>query len=98
MLPHEDPRSVHISVLMPLTPWSIPSEFYDGYTFWNKLVTKWFFVGLSERDMNAITPKENIDTTKAMKHLRAIMTNLEIKHEDKEASIAYLMSLWFERN
>jgi hypothetical protein len=78
-----------------LPPWDeIPAEFRQlGGTEWNRIVGRWFFRGLPDgTEWNA---KEGVDTQRALRHLGAIMSSWEPKHEHKEAGVAYLMSLWF---
>ena len=85
------PRSV--KEWMP-KPTDIPKQFYDfNGTKWNKLVSEWFFCGLTSLEL---TPKEGVDKKKALAHVRTIMVSFEPKHEDKEAACAFLLSEWFE--
>ena|ERR1017187_8061402 len=78
--------------LMP--EWSsIPEEFHNGYTPYDKLFSACFYGGLSSLKL---VPKEGIDQNKAWIHLRAIMGSYEPKHEHKQAAVAYLLSQWFE--
>lgn len=74
----------------------IPDEFceYDR-TEWNKIVSQWFFQGLS--DKTEFVPQKGIDAEAAFRHLRTIQGSFEPKHEYKEAAVAYLMSLWFKK-
>jgi hypothetical protein len=72
---------------------SIPEEFRDGKTKWNKVVTDWFYRGLKKCEWK---PKEGIETQKALRHLKAVMASWEPKHEHKEAGCAYLLSEFFE--
>ena len=86
----------NVEHLMP--KWQdIPGGFKNGNmrTEWNQLVSAWFFRGLSSLKL---VPMDGVDTSKAMRHLSAIMRSYEPKHEHKEAAVAYLMSLWFEPN
>jgi len=72
----------------------VPEEFdYRGGSIWNKLFTDMFFCGLEELD---ITPKEGVDVNAALKCVKAHMGSWEPKHEDKEAGVAYMMSILFE--
>lgn len=82
-----------VSHLMP--KWEdIPDEFkHHNRTKWNKIFSNWFYSGLKNMK---VTPNPGIDKDKALRHIKAIMGSFEPKHEHKEASIAYLMSLWFE--
>ena len=71
----------------------IPAEYRDmnGRTTWQKLVTDWFFRGV--RDLR-IDWRDGIDSDKALRHIKCILGSFEPKHEHKEASVAYLLSLW----
>lgn len=72
----------------------IPDEFYcEGRTKWNKLFTDMFYCGLTSLD---ITPKEGIEINDALKCIKAHMGSWKPKHEDKEAGVAYMMSVLFE--
>ena len=77
--------------LMPKSA-DIPPEFSDHGNVWNRLVSDWFYSGLSSLDL---TPKEGVDKSSALRHIRAIMGSFEPKHEDKMASCAFLLSEWF---
>lgn len=72
---------------------SIPPEFYR-HTKWNDLFSRWFFTGLPKE--TEFVAKPGIDKAKALRHIRTIMGSFEPKHEDKEAAVAYLLSLWFD--
>ncbi len=85
-------RSFSAMTLMPLYK-DIPDEFKNGRNIWVKWQQDWFFNGLKEMP----TPKEGIDVKVAMKHLNSIQRSFEPKHEHKEAGVAYLASLWFEK-
>jgi hypothetical protein len=72
----------------------IPAEFHrHNGTEWNRRVSAWFFSGLKGR----LVPREGVDSRVAVRHLQAILGSWEPKHEHKEAGVAYLMSLWFDR-
>ncbi|WP_058830751.1 hypothetical protein [Paenibacillus polymyxa] len=71
----------------------IPKEFQESRTDWNKLITTWFFQGLSSFDCK---PKPGIDRKQAMGHVKAILGSWEPRHEHKEAACAWLLSKWFE--
>jgi len=71
----------------------IPDEFKNEDTIWNRLVSDWFFSGISHL---SLTPKEGIDKKMAIRHVRAIIGSFEPQHEHKEAACAYLLSLWFD--
>jgi hypothetical protein len=71
----------------------IPDEFKVGRTRWNDVVDDWFFRGLKNCRWH---PKEGIDTTRALRHIKAIMGSREPKHEHKEAGCAYLLCEFFD--
>lgn len=83
-----------VSHLMPKYE-DIPSEFrnWNSRNKWMQMVADWFFCGLADLKMS---PKERIDTEKALRHIGTIMGSFEPKHEHKEAACAYLLSLWFD--
>jgi hypothetical protein len=72
---------------------SIPEEFKSRNTKWNDIVSKWFYGGFKNPKF---TPKKDVDTNKAIRHLKAILVSYEPKHEHKEAGVAFLLSQWFE--
>lgn len=74
----------------------IPDDFknMNGKTKWNRLFSKWFYSGLPQG--TRFVPVEGIDADAAMRHIRAIMSSWEPKHEHKEAAVAYLLSIWFK--
>ena len=89
--PMEVTQSTNVRTLLPKMN-EIPDEFYRHYNKWNRAVLTWFFEGIRK---DAFTVKENIDKDKAFKHLAAVVSSWDLKHEHKTAGAAYLMSLWF---
>lgn len=73
----------------------IPEEFKRSHTEWNKLFSRWFYSGLPKG--TEFVPREGINRDEAIRHIRYCMKSFEPKHEHKEAGVAYLLSLWFER-
>ena len=69
----------------------IPEQF-DNSEKWDRFISDWFFCGLKGYEL---TPREGIDTEKALRHIKAIIGSFEPKHEHKQVGCAYLMSLWF---
>jgi hypothetical protein len=69
----------------------IPSEFKRYSGAWCDWQSDWFYSDLKCYPV----PKEGIDLNDAMKHLAAIQSSWEPKHEHKSAGVAYLASLWF---
>ena len=84
--------SVTVSFLMPRQA-DIPEEFRERRTKWNRVVSDWFYKGLSGA---VFTPKKGVDRAKALRHIHCIMGSFEPKHEHKESAVAYLLSEWFE--
>lgn len=76
----------------------IPEQFKNmsRQTYWNKFVSQWFFNGLTEESLAALSPKAGVDKNKALRAVSAILGSWAPKHEHKEAGTAYLMSEWFE--
>lgn len=72
----------------------IPDEFKRNSNIWVKFQQDWFFNGIENAQfvMKAGIPKDD-----ALRHLRMINRSFDLKHEHKEASVAYLASLWFEK-
>lgn len=83
-------------MLMPEYP-AIPEEFKDRNTNnkWLEFQRTWFFRGIKS---SGLVPKPGIDMNEALRHLQAIQSSYEPKHEHKEACVAYLASLWFEES
>jgi hypothetical protein len=74
----------------------VPDEFKRANTAgatWQNVASGWFFSGLHGR----LVAKPGIDRDAALRHIQACLTSWEPKHEHKEAGVAYLLSLWFER-
>lgn len=82
-----------VTHLMPAYD-KVPDEFKRGRNAWVRLMTTWFYKGLVGAKF---TPKAGIDKTKALRHISAVIGSFEPKHEHKEAAVAYLLSLWFDR-
>ena len=76
----------------------IPDKFKDRneLTYWNRFICGWFFKGVSNKELESLTPKPGVDKTKALKAVAAILQSWDPKHEHKEAGAAFLMSEWFE--
>lgn len=71
----------------------IPKEFQYGKSKWNKVFGDWFFYGLE----NCVwTPKKDVNKEDALRHIGAVMRSYEIKHEHKEAGVAFLLNEFFE--
>jgi hypothetical protein len=71
----------------------IPPEFKKPSNKWNQLFNQWFFKGIGDAKF---TPKEGVDTNKALRHINTIMRSYEPSHEHKEAAVAFLLNEWFE--
>jgi hypothetical protein len=71
----------------------IPEEFRNGNTKWNAFQSDWFFSGITKTGLIA---KDGIDLNAALRHLQAINSSFEPKHEHKEAAVAYLASRWLD--
>jgi len=88
--PMEVTNSTDVRLLLPMMG-EIPDEF-DNSNKWSRAVSKWFFEGMRK---DAFTEKEGIDKDKAFRHLAAVISRWDLKHEHKTAGAAYLMSRWF---
>lgn len=62
-------------------------------TKWLNVVSDWFFKGLKDAKW---TPKEGVDTAKALRAVKACIGDWSPSHEHKEAGCAFLLSEWFE--
>ncbi len=82
----------NMSELLPAMS-DIPEEFKSSSNKWAKLQSKWFFEGLTGY---VFIVKDGINKDNALRHLQCIQGSWELKHEHKQAGVAYLMSLWFD--
>ena len=82
----------NVTSLMPDKA-NIPEDIIQGRSKWCRVTRDWFFSGLRDAKWK---PKKGIDEEKALRHVGTILGSWEPKHEDKEAAVAYLLSLWFE--
>lgn len=73
---------------------AIRDEYDRGNKWSNRLFSDWFYSGITSVD--GLVPKEGIDKTRALRHIRAVMSSFEPKHEHKEAAVAYLFDKWFD--
>ena len=73
----------------------VPEEFKDANSEnkWKKFFSDWFYNGIENIQLAA---KDGIAMNTAMSHISAIMASHEPKHQVKEASCAYLLSIWFD--
>lgn len=72
----------------------IPEEFKSMNNKWSRIVSYWFFNGLSKNV--EFHPKEGVDPEKAFNHIIYVMKSWEPKHEHKTAGVAFLLNEWFE--
>lgn len=82
----------NVKHLMP-DPKDIPREFYNHSK--NKFISFFedlFYKGITEFEA---TPKEGINSDKAVRHVMAISRSFGPRHEDKTAAVAFLLSEWF---
>jgi hypothetical protein len=75
---------------------AIPAEFKDQNrpTPWNRFANQWFCNGLTDPKFY---PVEGIDAETAFRQIQCILSSYQPKHEHKEATVAYLASLWFTK-
>lgn len=57
------------------------------------LVSRWFFSGMKNLKTK---PREGVDVTKALAHLKCVLSSFEPSHEHKTAAVAFLINEWFE--
>jgi hypothetical protein len=74
--------------MMPTVPANYPDK-----QKWERFQHDWFYRGIKGTD--GLIPREGVDKGKALRHLKTIQGSFEPKHEVKEATVAYLASLWF---
>lgn len=72
----------------------IPDDFWDGSNPWVKLSRRWFFDGVGADDK--FYARDGIDPETAYRHLSCIQRSWQPRHQHKEASVAFLASLWFD--
>jgi hypothetical protein len=72
-----------------------PTVFRTADRRFVELVETWFYQGVKGLN-EKILPKEGIDATKAIRHLKSVMGTWDTKHEDKMRGVAFLMQTWFE--
>ena len=78
-------------ILPPMA--EIPTEFLGHSGAWLDWQNEWFCVGLKRYPV----AKAGIDLKLAMNNLKCVQGSYWPKHEHKQAGVAYLASLWFER-
>lgn len=71
----------------------IPDQFKFGHTKWNRLLSDWFYSGVTDLQL---VPKRGVDVKKALRVIKAHMISFEPSHGHKEAGVAYMMSVLFE--
>lgn len=76
--------------LMP-DPATVPAV-YENAGVWAAWQNQWFCEGLKGWP----APKPGIDAMKAYRHLHCLQGTFSTRHEDKQATVAYLASLWLE--
>lgn len=89
-------RSFPANVYELMPSWeSIPQEFRQRRSDWNKFFGEWMYKGMP--DTAEFTAKDGISAETAYWHLYCVIGSYQPKHEHKEAAVAYLASLWFDR-
>ena len=76
----------------PLLPsvQEIPEDYPDRRR-WLQFQRDWFFEGY----FPPLLRREGIDAETAFRHLSCLQRTFGIKHQHKEAAVAWLASLWF---
>lgn len=87
-----DVETVFGGDMKKLLPKNIPSSFSESDSKWHKIINDWFYFGI--QDVKCF-PKENVNSSEAIRHIKAILSSFEPKHEVKMNSCAYLMSCFF---
>ena len=60
---------------------------------WMRLFEDWFYHGLTALN---VVPKEGVESSKAIRHLKVVANSRQFKHEHKMAAFALLCDTWFE--
>lgn len=69
----------------------IPNDFPNRVK-WVKVMSDWFFAGIKNAKW---TPKEGVETKKALAAITTVMHSFAPKHEHKTAAVAFMLSEWF---
>ncbi len=83
---------------------TLPENFKKSHDPFCKAVSSWFFSGAKGIpngliiDGVAFKAKPGVDTTKALRAIKAVLGSFQPKHEHKEAACAYMLSEWFEKS
>jgi len=77
-------------------PSIIPPDF-PNKSFFMQFVEKLFFEDITPDHYNLITPKPNIDQSKAITTITTILRSFTREHNEKLHGCAYLMNLWFDK-
>lgn len=94
MIPHRDPRSVHVRELMPQK--HLLTRNFRAYNApFIDMIDDWIFGRTPDKDR--FIPKDGIDRDTALDHLSRIVNTDRVAHDDKVASCSYLMTIWFEK-
>lgn len=72
---------------------SIPDEFKMRGGKWEAWASDWFYKGLDEFP----DAKDGVDIEMAKRHLSAVLSSFEPRHEHKIAGVAYLASQWLKK-
>lgn len=78
-----------------LPPMSVIPDDYPDKDTWLRFQYDWFHDGLPATV--EFYPKRGVDPEKGYRHLRTIQGSFEPKHQHKEAAVAWLASLWFDK-
>ena len=74
---------------------SIPQEFKTGdQNFWRRVARSWFYNGLPSNVTFDV--KDGIDRDWAFEVITATLSSFAPRHQHKIASVAYMLSEWFE--
>ena len=94
--PVDDVRTVFLAdvtdLMVPRD--EIPKEFFGSKHAAVTVVEEWFYHGLPKT--TKIVPSTGIDKQTAIRHLKCILGSFQPEHNHKIATVAYLMSEWFD--
>ena len=82
----------NVEHLMPCLN-DIPDSFKKDNNPWSTVFYEFFYYG-NKKNISLI-PRQDIEVSKAWRHICCIMYSFQPKHEHKEAACCYLFDLWF---
>ena len=72
----------------------IPKELWDWNDFWHQMASQIFNFGTSK---NIAWLRSGLEPAEVVRHTDAVLRSFQPKHQHKIAGVAYLLSLWFQK-